>query len=103
MMGVWVEMIPSVRRSWAFIVMWMIMPAHMNKSALNVAWVIRWKNVRVFMFSPKVNIMSPSWLRVDKAMIFLRSNSNKALIPAISIVNRPVIRMIFIIIGLEKR
>ena len=38
---------------------------------------------------PKIIIMIPNWLRVDRAMIFFMSISNIAVIPAIIIVNIP--------------
>jgi len=38
------------------------------------------------MFRPRVESMTPSWLRVDKAIIFLRSDSVMADRPAISMV-----------------
>lgn len=34
----------------------------------------------------RVAAITPNWLRVDRAMIFLRSHSTMAAIPAISIV-----------------
>lgn len=40
---------------------------------------------------PRLKIITPSWLRVEKATIFLRSNSTDAEIPARSMVIVPVI------------
>ena len=62
----------------------------MNRRALNSAWVIRWKNARVGSPRPMVDSITPSWLRVDRAIIFLRSNSASADMPAMSIVKEAV-------------
>lgn len=40
--------------------------------------------------------MTPNWLRVDRAIIFFRSHSNIALIPAISMV-RVLIRKTYLL------
>lgn len=40
----------------------------------------------------KVDIITPSCLRVDRAMIFFRSHSTMAAIPAISIVREAIRR-----------
>jgi hypothetical protein len=42
------------------------------------------------MFSPILVIIIPSWLRVDRAMIFFMSHSVVALIPAINIVETAI-------------
>jgi len=92
-MGFCVVISPIVRISWLFIDIWIMRPAHIKSSALKVAWVIRWKNASEGLFSPRMNIIRPSWLKVDSAMIFLRLNSKIALIPAISIVSVPRINI----------
>jgi hypothetical protein len=58
----------------------------MKRRALNKAWVIKWKKVKRGRPMAKVEIITPSWLRVDSAMIFLRSHSTMAAIPAINMV-----------------
>ena len=63
----------------------------MNMRALNRAWVRRWKNVRVGRLSASVIIITPSCLRVDRAMIFLRSFSTRAAKLAIRIVKEETI------------
>lgn len=51
-----------------------------------MAWVSKWKNVKVGKFILNLNIITPNWLSVDKAMIFFISVSLKAIIPLINIV-----------------
>lgn len=48
-------------------------PEHRNNIALKNAWVEMWKKASWGRFSPIVTIMRPSWLEVEKAMIFLIS------------------------------
>lgn len=64
----------------------------MKRRALNRACVMRWKKVRVGSLRPRVAIITPSWLRVERAMIFLRSDSVVAARPAISIVRDAIKR-----------
>lgn len=61
-------------------------PAVRNNKALNSACVIRWKNARFGRFILNLLIITPSWDRVDRAMIFFISHSAMAAIPAINIV-----------------
>ena len=68
------------------------MPAHRNIRALNIAWVIRWKKVHSGRLRARLIIITPSWLRVDSAMIFLRSFSMVAAILAIRIVSDDIIK-----------
>ena len=64
-----------------------------KRSALNKACVRRWKRVRVCSPRPRLIIITPNCLRVDNAIIFLRSVSAVAAIPAMSIVSLAIIRM----------
>lgn len=48
--------------------------------------MIRWKKARLGEPSPRLAIITPSWLSVDRAIIFFKSHSAKAAIPAINIV-----------------
>lgn len=59
------------------------MPAVINSKALNRAWVIKWKKVICGTFIASLNIIVPSWLNVDRAIIFFISHSLNALRPAI--------------------
>lgn len=53
--------------------LWMIDPEHRNSMALKKAWVEMCRKASCGRFSPIVTIISPSWLDVEKAMIFLMS------------------------------
>lgn len=59
-----------------------------------MAWVIRWKKARFGRFSLMLAIITPSCLRVDRAMIFFRSVSTMALMPAMNIVMVEIIRRV---------
>lgn len=63
---------PIFRMSWSFTV-WITVPEHKNRSALKKAWVQMWKNASSGSFRPIATIIRPSWLEVEKAMIFLMS------------------------------
>jgi len=67
-------------------------PAQINSRALNKACVIKWKKAIEGMFKARVNIISATCLRVDKAIIFFISHSAMALALAISMVIVPTIR-----------
>lgn len=63
-----------------------ILPAQMKRSALKRAWVIIWNVANVGLLIPSLNIIKPSCLRVDRAIIFFMSHSVVALSPAINMV-----------------
>lgn len=63
------------RISWEFIKKWIKAPAHKKRSALNNAWVIKWKKVKLNIPRLREVIIRPNWLKVDKAIIFLISIS----------------------------
>lgn len=67
-----------------------MVPAQINISALKEAWVSRWKRASKGRPIARVAIMVPSWLRVDRAMIFLRSVSIIADSPAVTLVRHAV-------------
>lgn len=73
--------------SWFSLLLWIIIPEHKNNNDLNIAWVIKWKNLNFGKFNDKIKIIKPNCLSVDNAIIFLKSNSKIAFIPAINIVN----------------
>lgn len=52
--------------------------------------MIKWKNARDGKFIASLNIITPSWLNVERAMIFFKSNSFVALRAAINIVREEV-------------
>lgn len=63
------------------------MPAQINSSALNMAWITMWKKARLTMPRPIAAIIIPSCLKVDRAIIFFMSHSVIALRPAIVVVD----------------
>lgn len=70
------------------------MPAAINRRALKRAWVIKWKKAKPGSLIEIVEIITPSWLRVDRAIIFFRSHSARADIPAISMVTEAIKRSV---------
>ena len=68
------------------------MPTQRKRTALNMAWVSRWKKASDGAFSPKAVNITPNWLSVEKATTFFASNSALAATPAISIVIQPTKR-----------
>lgn len=71
----------------------MIFPAARNRSDLKVAWVIRWKNAKLGKPNDRVAVIIPSCLRVDRAIVFLRSVSKQADNLAIKHVKSPISRI----------
>ena len=67
----------------------MIDPEHRKSIALKKAWVQMWRNASCGWFSPIVTIISPSWLDVEKATIFLMSFWVRAQVAVNSGVNAP--------------
>lgn len=61
---------PIFRMSCSLFRLWIMDPEHRNSMALKKAWVEMCKNASCGRFSPMVTIISPSWLDVEKAMIF---------------------------------
>jgi hypothetical protein len=70
-----------------------ISPAQINNRALKRAWVIIWKVAKFGSPRPRAVIIIPSWLKVDRAIIFFISHSVVAPIPAIIVVDTPIKRM----------
>lgn len=46
-----------------------------------------WKYASIGIFKPRLNIITPNWLNVERATIFLKSHSVLALKPAINVVD----------------
>lgn len=84
---------PIHRRSWACLWVLIILPAQINKSALNRAWITIWINASCGNPRPILVIIIPSCLKVDSAIIFFMSHSVVALIPAMIIVDTAINRM----------
>ena len=61
------------RMSCSFCMLWIMEPEHRNNVDLNVACVIMWNMARSGLLIPIAIIIRPSWLEVEKAMIFLMS------------------------------
>lgn len=72
----------------------MIDPEHRNSIALKKACVEMWKKASCGRFSPMVTIMSPSWLDVEKAIIFLMSFCVRAHVAANRVERAPRHRQI---------
>lgn len=73
----------------------------MKRSALNIAWVIKWKNARDGRDKEIAPIITPSCLSVDRAIIFFISHSNIAAEPAINIVEVATINKIILKWGIS--
>ena len=81
--GSWVVKFPKDRKSWVWPIKWRRVPALINNSALNIAWVSKWKKVKLGSPRASLIIITPSWLSVERAIIFFVSDSVMAAIPAI--------------------
>lgn len=64
---------PILRISCSSLRLWMIEPEQRKSIALKNACVQMWRNASWGWFNPIVTIISPSWLDVEKATIFLMS------------------------------
>jgi len=64
---------PIFRISCSSLRLWMIEPEQRNSIALKKAWVQMCRKASWGWLSPIVTIISPSWLDVEKATIFLIS------------------------------
>lgn len=71
----WLLNAPENRISWNLNILWIKIPAHKNNKALNKAWERRWKKANLEKPNDKILIIKPNWLKVDKAIIFLKSIS----------------------------
>lgn len=67
----------------------MIDPEQRNNIALKKACMEIWRKASCGRFSPMVTIISPSWLEVEKAMIFLMSFCVSAHVAANSVDRAP--------------
>ena len=77
--------------------LWIIIPAHIKSIALKKAWESKWKKDNIGFPIPKINIIIPNCLSVDKAIIFFISISPIAVKPAIIIVIIPINNKIYLI------
>lgn len=73
-----------------------MIPEHKNNRDLNIAWVTKWKKANFGKFIEIEEIINPSCLKVERAIIFFKSNSILALDPDINIVKHDNIKSIYI-------
>lgn len=57
-------------------------PIAINNKDLKSAWVKRWKKAKWIKPLNKLNPIKPKWLRVERAISFLRSRSKTEFKPA---------------------
>lgn len=81
--------LPIFRMSCSPLRAWMIDPEQRNSMALKKACVEMWRKASWGRFKPIVTIISPSWLDVEKAMIFLMSFCVRAQVAANSVDSAP--------------
>lgn len=75
----------------------------MNKRALKIACIIRWKNPNKGPTIEHLVIINPKCLRVDRATTFFKSFSSKAINPAKIIVINPLTSIIVLIEAIEEK
>lgn len=80
---------PIFRMSCSPLRLWMMEPEHRKSMALKKAWVEMWRKASWGRLSPIVTIIKPSWLDVEKAMIFLMSFCVRAHVAANSVDRAP--------------
>lgn len=96
---------PIFRMSCSLFRLWMMDPEHINSMALKNACVQMCRKARWGWLMPIVTIIRPSWLEVEKAMIFLMSFWVSAHIAVNSVVTAPrhivmvCMRLLFSIMG----
>ena len=91
---------PIFRISCSSFRLWIIDPEHINSIALKNAWVQMCRNARCGWLMPMVTIISPSWLEVENAMIFLISFWVSAQVAVNKVVIAPRHRVVVCIIVL---
>lgn len=80
---------PILRMSCSSLRLWITEPEQRKSIALKKACVQIWRKARCGWFSPMATIMSPSWLDVEKATIFLMSFWVRAHVAVKSVVRAP--------------
>lgn len=56
---------PKYRISWKLIKLWIKIPEHINIIDLNIAWIIKWKNLKSIFINEKIIIINPICLNVE--------------------------------------
>lgn len=90
---------PIFRMSCSSFRLWIIDPEHRNSIALKKAWVQMWRKASWGCPRPMVTIISPSWLDVEKATIFLISFWVRAQVAVKRVVRAPRQRQVVRAIG----
>lgn len=80
---------PIFRMSCSSFKLWIIDPEQRKSIALKKAWVQIWRNASWGWFKPIVTIISPSWLDVENATIFLMSFCVRAQVAVNRVVRAP--------------
>lgn len=70
------------RISWAWCIFVMISPIAIKSKDLKRAWTRRWKKEKVSKPKEKESPINPKWLKVERAISFLRSVSKILFNPA---------------------
>ncbi len=94
---------PIFRMSCSSFRLWIIEPEHRKSMALKKAWVQMWRNASWGWFRPMVTIISPSWLDVENATIFLMSFWVRAQVAVNRVVRAPRHRQMVRAVGLFSR
>lgn len=98
--GMVFDRLPIFRMSCSSDRLWIIAPEHMNSMALKKACVQMWRKARWGWLMPRVTIIRPSWLDVEKAIIFLISFWVRAQIAVNRVVMAPRHSIAVRIVGL---
>lgn len=91
MNGAFDIMLPISRMSWARAASWIILPQAMNRRALKIACIRRWKKASSTMLEERENVIIPNCLKVDRATVFFRFVSRHPEMLAIIDVIKPTI------------
>lgn len=75
----------------------------MNKRALKIACIIKWKNPNRGPTNEHLVIINPKCLKVDRATTFFKSFSSRAINPAKIIVIKPLTNIIILIEAIEEK
>lgn len=101
--GVRCCMPPIFRMSCSSLRLWMIEPEHKKSMALKKAWVQMCRKASCGWLSPRVTIIRPSWLEVEKATIFLMSFWVRAQVAVKRVVRAPRHKQVVRAVGLFSK
>lgn len=94
---------PIFRMSCSLSKLWIMEPEQRNSMALKNAWVQMWRKASWGWSRPMATIISPSWLEVEKAIIFLMSFWVSAQVAVNKVVMAPKQRQVVSAIWLFSR